>query len=97
MPALTTPHAFPAAERHKTCTTHFGEPREEEVQQYRDCYLLSGPPFHERMEMVQACSTEGLGKLMMAPLEPLIAPSLSLPGIQINQHPLLEVDLAVSG
>lgn len=47
--------------------------------------------------MVQACSTEGLGKLRMAPLEPLITPSLSLAGIQIKQHPLLEVDLAVSG
>ncbi|KAF4793765.1 hypothetical protein TURU_108110 [Turdus rufiventris] len=49
------------------------------------------------MEMVQACSTEGLGKLRMAPLEPLITPSFSLPGIQIKQHPLLEVDLVVSG
>lgn len=42
MPALTTLHAFPTAERHKVCPTHFGEPREEEVQQDTEIVVSSG-------------------------------------------------------
>lgn len=97
MPALTTPHAFPTAERHKTCTTQFGEPREEEVQQYTEI-VSSGTQLSKRgWKWFKTVTLSAWASWWWLPWEPLITLSLSLPGIQIKQHPLLGVGPAVLG